>query len=109
MVGIYKMIRFLLSFGEIELFSVNPFNIAALTDVTSALAPIITQIPMYIGQKPPIEYYNKFMQVFQYGNTLGVAGFNDAVKTRMLLFRLAKRFIPPNLGMVGAIRIESGI
>jgi hypothetical protein len=36
------------------------------------------------------------MQIFQYGNTLAVAGFNDAVKTRMLSSRLAERFIPPN-------------
>ncbi|CAG8618479.1 6573_t:CDS:2 [Ambispora gerdemannii] len=69
---------------------------AALTDVTSSLAPMIAQIPMYIGQEPPIEYYNKFMQIFQYGNTLAVAGFNDAVKTRMLSSRLAERFIPPD-------------
>ncbi|RHZ76287.1 hypothetical protein Glove_199g52 [Diversispora epigaea] len=47
-------------------------------------------------KEPPIEYYNKFMQIFQYGNTLGVSGFNDAVKTQMLSSRLAKRFIPPN-------------
>ncbi|RHZ72144.1 hypothetical protein Glove_245g35 [Diversispora epigaea] len=75
---------------------VNPLNMAAIQDVTSALAPMIAQIPMYIGQEPPDEYYNKFMQVFQYGNTLGVVGFNDAVKTRMLTSRLAERFTPPN-------------
>ncbi|RHZ82017.1 hypothetical protein Glove_115g101 [Diversispora epigaea] len=75
---------------------VNPLNMAALTDVTLSLAPMIAQIPMYFGQEPPTEYYNKFMQIFQYGNTLGVVGFNDAVKTRMLSSRLAERFIPPN-------------
>jgi len=69
---------------------------AAIQDVASALAPMIAQIPMYIGQEPPDEYFNKFMQVFQYGNTLGVVGFNDAVKTRMLSSRLAERFTPPN-------------
>ncbi|CAG8639423.1 1992_t:CDS:2 [Ambispora gerdemannii] len=40
---------------------VNPHNMAALTDVTSSLAPMIAQIPIYIGQEPLIEYYNKFI------------------------------------------------
>ena len=71
-------------------------NMAGIQDVTSALAPLMAQIPMYIGQESPQEYYNKVMQVFQYGNTLGVVEFNDAVKTQMLSSRLAERFIPPN-------------
>ncbi|CAG8636246.1 21356_t:CDS:2 [Cetraspora pellucida] len=57
---------------------------ATLTEVISSLALMIAQIPMYIGQEPPIEYYNKFMQIFQYGNILSVVG-------------LAEAFIPPNL------------
>jgi hypothetical protein len=36
------------------------------------------------------------MQIFQHGTTLGVAGFNDAVKTRLLSSKLAGRFLPPN-------------
>src|SRR5205085_3219465 len=76
--------------------NIQPQNMAAIQDVTSALAPMIAQIPMYIGQEPPDESFNKFMQVFQYGNTLGVGEFNDAVKTRMLSSRLAERFTPPN-------------
>jgi len=71
-------------------------NMAGIQDVTSALAPLLAQIPMYIGQEPPQEYFNKVMQIFQFGNTLGVAGFNDAVKTRMLTSRLAERFTPPD-------------
>ena len=67
-----------------------------LSDVVIALGPQLAQIPQYIGQEPPDDYFNKIMQIFQYGTTLAVAGFNDGVKTQLLSSKLAGRFIPSN-------------
>jgi len=46
----------------------NIANMATLQDVMSSLSPLIAQIPQYIGQEPPDEYYNKVVQVFAYGH-----------------------------------------
>ncbi|CAG8835286.1 6346_t:CDS:1, partial [Racocetra persica] len=40
--------------------------------VISSLSPLIAQIPQYIDQEPPDEYYNKTVQVFAYEGVLEV-------------------------------------
>ena len=85
--------------GQILLLHNNPLsnpNMAAIEYVTMSLGPLLAQIPQYIGQESPDDYFNKIMQIFQYGNTLGIAGFNNVVKTQMLSSKLAGRFLSPN-------------
>src|SRR5271170_7178138 len=77
--------------------NIPPGNIAAIQDVMNAMAPLLSQIPQYIGQEPPDDYFNKVMQVFTYGTQLGVAGFNDAIKTNILAGKMAGKFTPPQL------------
>jgi myosin heavy subunit len=55
-----------------------------LQDVTNSLSPLLAEIPKYKGQEPPDDYINNIEQVFVYGATLNVAGFDDAVKTSIL-------------------------
>ena len=76
----------------------NPLiaNMATISEVIISLGPQLAQIPQYIGQEPPDDYYNKIMQIFHHGDTLAVAGFNNAVKTQLLSSKLAGRFISPN-------------
>ena len=75
----------------------NPLrNMAGIQDVMNAMAPILAQIPQYIGQEPPDSYFNKVMQVISYSNNLVVAGFNDAMKITVLSGKMEGRFISPN-------------
>ncbi|CAI2193091.1 695_t:CDS:1, partial [Funneliformis geosporum] len=71
-------------------------NIAILPDVLNSMASLLTQIPQYVGQKLPDDYYNKVMQVINYSHLLGVAVFNDGVKTNVLAGKMAERFTPSN-------------
>src|SRR5271154_1338208 len=73
-----------------------PRNMAAIQDVMNAVALLLSQIPQYIGQEPPDDYFNKVMQVFTYGTQLGVVGFNNAIKTNILAGKMAGKFTPPN-------------
>jgi hypothetical protein len=72
----------------------NIANMATLQDVMSSLSPLIAQIPQYIGQEPPDEYYNKIVQVFAYGSALAVVGFNDAVKAEILKSKMSGKYTP---------------
>jgi len=72
----------------------NIANMATLQDVMSSLSPLIAQIPQYIGQEPPDEYYNKIVQVFAYGGALGVVGFNDGVKAEILKSKMSGKYTP---------------
>jgi hypothetical protein len=75
----------------------NPLgNMATIQDVTISMAPILAQIPQYIGQETPDDYFNKVMQAINYGHNLAVAGFNDAMKVTVLSGKMGGRFIPPN-------------
>ncbi|CAI2196985.1 16542_t:CDS:2, partial [Funneliformis geosporum] len=47
-------------------------NIATLPDVLNSIAPLLAQIPQYVGQELPNDYYNKVMQAINYGHSLGV-------------------------------------
>ncbi|CAI2195581.1 11718_t:CDS:1, partial [Funneliformis geosporum] len=53
------------------------------------------QISQYVCQELPDDYYNKVMQVINYGHSLGVVAFNDSVKTNVLAGKMAGRFTPP--------------
>jgi hypothetical protein len=76
---------------------INPLgNMATLPDVLNSMAPLLAQIPQYVGQELPDDYYNKVMQAINYGHSLGVAGFNDGIKTNILAGKMAGRFTPPN-------------
>ena len=78
----------------------NPLNMAAVAgiqDVMLALAPILAQIPQYIGQESPDDYVDKLIQTFTYGNAIGVAAFDSAVQTQILLSKMAGKYVPPNL------------
>jgi len=75
----------------------NPLgNMAGIQDVMNAMAPILVQIPQFIGQEPPDDYYNKVKQAIDYAHNLGVAGFNDPMKVTVLSGKMAGRFVPPN-------------
>src|SRR5690349_9066389 len=67
---------------------------ATLQDVTNSLAPILATIPKYTGQEPPDEYLNNLEQSFIYGTTLNVAGFNDAIKTQILMSKMGGKYAP---------------
>ncbi|CAI2189747.1 3711_t:CDS:1, partial [Funneliformis geosporum] len=54
------------------------------------------QIPQYVGQELPDDYYNKVMQVINYGHLLEIVVFNNGVKTNILAEKMAGRFTPPN-------------
>jgi len=69
----------------------NP-NMAAIQDVMTSMAPLLAQIPQYIGQEPPDDYFNKVVQVFDYATALGVAGFNDMVKTNILKSKMSGKY-----------------
>ncbi|CAI2199488.1 2092_t:CDS:1, partial [Funneliformis geosporum] len=73
-----------------------PGNMATLPKVFNSMAPLLAQIPQYIGQELPDEFYNHVMQVINYGNSLGVVGFDNAIKTNVLAGKMAGRFTPPN-------------
>ncbi|CAI2193412.1 1680_t:CDS:2 [Funneliformis geosporum] len=69
---------------------------ATLPDVLQSIALFLAQIPQYVGQELPDDYYNKVMQVINYDDSLGVAVFNDGVKTNVLAGKMAGRFTSPN-------------
>src|SRR5271170_603906 len=79
----------------LALQNIPPRNMAAIHDVFQVMAPLLSQIPQYIGQEPPDEYYNKLMQVITYGNAIAPAGFNDGIKITILAGKMAGKFIPP--------------
>ncbi|CAI2180622.1 7915_t:CDS:2 [Funneliformis geosporum] len=54
------------------------------------MAPLLAQIPQYIDQELPDDYYNKVMQSINYGHSLGVVAFNDGVKTNVLAGKIAQ-------------------
>ena len=58
--------------------------------------PLLAHIPQYTGQELSDDYYNKVMQAINYGNSLGVVGFDNAMKTNVLAGKMAGRFTPPN-------------
>ncbi|CAI2190032.1 7931_t:CDS:2, partial [Funneliformis geosporum] len=74
----------------------SPGNMAILPDVLNSMASLLAQIPQYVSQELPDDYYNKVMQVINYGHSLGVAVFNDGVKTNVLAGKMAGRFTPSN-------------
>src|SRR5271170_4309484 len=80
----------------LALQNIPPGNMAAIQDIMNAMAPLLSQILQYIGQEPPDDYFNKVMQVFTYGTQLGVAGFNNAIKTNILAGKMGGKFIPLN-------------
>jgi hypothetical protein len=67
---------------------------ATIQDVMNALAPIVAQIPTYIGQEPPDDYLNKVEQTFAYGTALGGNAFTDAVKTNILSSKMGGKYAP---------------
>ena len=67
---------------------------ATLQDIMSLLSLLIAQILQYIGQEPSDEYYNKVVQVFAYGGTLGVARFNNGVKAKILKSKMSGKYTP---------------
>jgi hypothetical protein len=73
-----------------------PGNMATLPDVLNSMASLLAQIPQYVGQELPDDYYNKVIQAINYGHSLGVVGFDDAIKTNILAGKTAGRFTPPN-------------
>jgi hypothetical protein len=76
--------------------NINPQNqnMATIQDVMNALAPIVAQIPTYIGQEPPDDYLNKVEQTFAYGTALGGNAFTDAVKTNILSSKMGGKYAP---------------
>ncbi|RGB31552.1 hypothetical protein C1646_670820 [Rhizophagus diaphanus] len=60
------------------------------------MAPLLAREDAYIGQEAPDDYFNRISQILAYGNTLAVAGFNNAIKTNVLASKMAGRFVPPN-------------
>ncbi|CAI2201846.1 4641_t:CDS:1, partial [Funneliformis geosporum] len=72
-----------------------PGNMAILPDVLNSIAPLLAQIPQYVGQELSDDHYNK-VQVINYDHSLGVAVFNDGVKTNVLARKMVGRFTPPN-------------
>src|SRR5277367_1149563 len=54
----------------LALQNIPPENMAAIHDVFQIMAPLLSQIPQYIGQEPLDDYFNKVMQVFTYGTQL---------------------------------------
>ena len=78
-------------------FQNNPVgNMATIQDVTISMGPLLAKVKPYEGQEAPDDYFNKISQILAYGDTLGVVGFNNAVKTNVLASKMAGRFIPPN-------------
>ncbi|CAI2199929.1 19255_t:CDS:1, partial [Funneliformis geosporum] len=71
-------------------------NMAILPDVLNSMASLLAQILQYVGQELLDDYYNKVMQAINYDHSLGVAVFNDGVKTNVLAEKIAGRFTPPN-------------
>ena len=69
---------------------------AAIQDVMNAMAPLLAREEPYIGQESPDDYFNRISQILAYEDALAVAGFNNAIKTNVLAFKMAGRFIPPN-------------
>ncbi|CAI2196581.1 12908_t:CDS:2, partial [Funneliformis geosporum] len=63
-------------------------NMATLPDVLNSIAPLLAQIPQYVGQELPDDYYNKVMHAINYGHSLGVVGFDDVIKTNILAVKL---------------------
>ncbi|CAI2198636.1 9835_t:CDS:2, partial [Funneliformis geosporum] len=59
-------------------------NMATLPEVFNSMAPLLAQILQYIGHELPDDYYNHIMQAINYGNSLGVVGFDNAMKTNVL-------------------------
>ena len=51
----------------LALQNIPPGNMAAIQDVMNAMALLLSQIPQYIDQELPDNYFNKVMQVFTYG------------------------------------------
>ncbi|RHZ85312.1 hypothetical protein Glove_67g167 [Diversispora epigaea] len=72
----------------------NPINMAGIQDVMTSMAPLLAQIPQYIGQEPPDDYINKVIQVFSYGTGLGVGAFDDAVKANILKSKMSGKYAP---------------
>ncbi|RIB02013.1 hypothetical protein C2G38_2229081 [Gigaspora rosea] len=44
--------------------------------------------------EPSDEYFNKIVQVFAYGGALAVAGFNDAIKAKILKSKMSGKYTP---------------
>ncbi|CAI2197319.1 7910_t:CDS:2, partial [Funneliformis geosporum] len=59
-------------------------NMAILPEVFNSMAQLLAQISQYIGQELPDDYYNHVMQAINYGNSLGVVGFDNTMKTNVL-------------------------
>ena len=75
----------------------NPLgNMASIQDVMNAMAPLLAREDPYIGQEAPDDYFNRISQILAYGDTLGVGGFNNPIKTNVLASKMAGRFVPPN-------------
>ena len=67
---------------------------ATLQDVMKSLTSVIGNIPQYTGQESPDNYYSKIVQTFSYGEILGVGGFDDVVKTKILISKMAGKYAP---------------
>ena len=80
---------------------------ATLQDVMSSLSPLIAQIPQYISQEPPDEYYNKVVQVFAYGGTLAVVEFNDGVKAEILKSKMSDKYTPVSAQYLAGTNIDT--
>ncbi|RHZ69717.1 hypothetical protein Glove_280g51 [Diversispora epigaea] len=70
----------------------NLINMAGIQDVMTSMAPLLAQIPQYIGQEPPDDYINKVIQVFSYGTGLSVGAFNDGVKANVLKSKMSGKY-----------------
>ncbi|CAI2190614.1 18573_t:CDS:2 [Funneliformis geosporum] len=69
---------------------------ATLPDALNSMISLLAQIPQYVSQELPDNYYNKVMQTINYGHSLGVATFNNGVKTNILAGKMAGRFTSSN-------------
>ncbi|RHZ80452.1 hypothetical protein Glove_135g73 [Diversispora epigaea] len=87
--------------GQILLLQNNQANMTTIVDVMQTMTPLLANIPQYIGQENPEEYYERILRVFEYAQPVIASAnanvnntFVDANKCDVLKTKMAGKYTP---------------